>query len=308
MLHYLALVQWIVHRASTSRIWVRFLYAGPLVLALALPVSAKPKSVAPPAPEARAVLLFDQKTKTVVEGINIHERMPIASVSKLITAYVVLESRVDLDQRVMVPASVVEHSRVLRTGDLVTRRELLYMALIASDNLAARTLASAHPGGYNAFLLTMNTTVRSLGMMNTGFADVSGLSVFNTSTAWDLHLLHTAITKYSIFNDTAMSKTATQQVESTRGKVKQFIMRNTSALAGEFDLQLGKTGFTNAAKWCISMQVRHDGKYFDVIVLGSPTKEIRNKLAKKLIQKYTNGFVSIVAIDKIEQMDTGIAY
>ena len=254
------------------------------------------------------MLLFDQKTKTVVEGINIHERIPIASVSKLITAYVVLESRVELDQKVMVPASVVEHSRVLRTGDLVTRRELLYMALIASDNLAARTLASAHPGGYNAFLLTMNTTVRSLGMMNTGFADASGLSVFNTSTAWDLHLLHTAITKYSIFNDTAMSKTATQQVESTRGKVKQFIMRNTSALAGEFDLQLGKTGFTNAAKWCISMQVRHDGKYFDVIVLGSPTKEIRNKLAKKLIQKYTNGFVSIVAIDKIEQMDTGMSY
>lgn len=269
---------------------------------------AKPKSTAPPAPEARAVLLFDQKTKTVIEGVNIHERMPIASVSKLATAYVVLESRVDLDQKVKVPESAVDHSRVLQTGNLVTRRELLYMALIASDNLAARTLATAHPGGYSAFLLTMNTTVRSLGMMNTGFADVSGLSVFNTSTAWDLHLLHTAITKYSIFNDTAMSKTATQQVEGTRGKVRQFIMRNTSALAGEFDLQLGKTGFTNAAKWCISMQVRHNGQSFDVIVLGSPTKEIRNKLAKQLIQKYTNRFVSIVAIDKIEQIDTGVAY
>lgn len=269
---------------------------------------AKSKPVAPPAPEARAVLLFDQKTKTVIEGANIHERLPIASVSKLVTAYVVLQSGVDLDQKVMVPKSVVDLSRVLRTGNMITRRELLYMALIASDNLAARTLATAHPGGYNAFLLTMNSTVRSLGMINTGFADASGLSVFNTSTAWDLHLLHTAITKYSIFNDTAMSKTATQQVEGARGKVKQFVMRNTSALAGEFDLQLGKTGFTNAAKWCISMQARHAGRSFDVIVLGSPTKEIRNKLAKSLIQKYTNGFASIVAIDKIEQMDTGTVY
>ena len=302
----LALVQWIVHRASTSRIWVRFLYAGPLVLALAAQADAKPKSVAPPAPEARAVLLFDQKTKTVVEAINIHERLPIASVSKLVTAYVVLESQADLDQKVKVPASSIDRSKILRADSVVTRRELLYMALIASDNLAARTLADAHPGGYNNFISKMNTTVKSLGMMNTGFADASGLSVFNTSTAWDLHILNTAIVKYSIFNDTAMSKTATQQVEGARGKIKQFIMRNTSALAGEFDLQLGKTGFTNAAKWCIDLQVRHGSKSFDVIVLGSPSKEVRNKLAKKLIQKYTNGFIGMTVIDQIDQIDLGL--
>jgi D-alanyl-D-alanine endopeptidase (penicillin-binding protein 7) len=288
--------------------WVRFLHAGPLVLALALPVGAKTKPVAPPAPEARAVLLFDQKTKTVVEGINIHERLPIASVSKLVTAYVVLESHADLDEKVKVLPSPIEHSKILRVGSMVTRRELLYMALIASDNLAARTLATAHPGGYENFIATMNATVKLLGMENTGFADASGLSVFNTSTAWDLHILNTAIVKYSIFNDTAMSKTATQQVEGTRGKIKQFIMRNTSALAGEFDLQLGKTGFTNAARWCINMQVRHSGKSFDVIVLGSPSKEARNRLAKKLIQKYTNGFIGITVIDKIEQIDTGATY
>jgi D-alanyl-D-alanine endopeptidase (penicillin-binding protein 7) len=234
------------------------------------------------------VLLFDQKTKTVVEGINIHERLPIASVSKLVTAYVVLESHADLDEKVKVAVTNIEHSKMLRPGTLVTRRELLHMALIASDNLAAKSLASAHPGGYENFISTMNSTARSLGMNNTGFADASGLSVFNTSTAWDLHILNTAIVKYSIFNDTAMSKTATQQVEGTRGKVKQFIIRNTSALAGEFDLQLGKTGFTNAAQWCIDMQVR--------------------RLAKKLIQKYTNGFIGITVIDKIEQIDIDQAY
>lgn len=304
----LALVQWIVHRASTSRIWVRFLYAGPLLFALALPVGAKSKPPAPLAPDAQAVLLFDQKTKTILEGVNIHQRMPIASVSKLVTAYVVLESHVDLEQKVKVPSSATDRSKVLRSGDLVTRRELLYMTLIASDNLAARTLASVHPGGYDNFIATMNLTAKLLGMENTGFSDASGLSVFNTSTAWDLHILNTAIAKYSIFNDTAMSKTATQQAESTRGKIKKFIIRNTSALAGEFDLQIGKTGFTNAAQWCIAMQLRHDGRSFDVIILGSPSKEKRNKLAKKLIQKYTNGFVGITVIDKIEQIDTDVAY
>lgn len=283
-----------------------------VLFAFALLVSvgafAKSKPVAPPAPEARAVLLFDQKTKTVLEGVNIHERLPIASVSKLVTAYVVLESHANLDEQVKVPQSLIEHSKMLRPGTLVTRRELLHMALIASDNLAARSLATAHPSGYENFISTMNLTVRSLGMNNTGFVDASGLSVFNTSTAWDLHLLNAALVKYSIFNDTAMSKTATQQVEGSRGKVKRFIMRNTSALAGEFDLQLGKTGFTNAAKWCIDMQVRHNGKSFDVIVLGSSSKEVRNKLAKKLIQKYTSGLVGISAIDKIEQIDIDHAY
>lgn len=269
---------------------------------------AKSKQVAPPAPEARAVLLFDQKTKTVLEGVNIHERMPIASVSKLVTAYVVLESRVDLDEKVRVQKFTVEHSKIIKPGTLVSRRELLHMALIASDNLAAKTLATVHPGGYENFIATMNVTAKLLGMNNTGFADPSGLSVFNTSTVWDLHLLNTAIVKYSIFNDTAMSKTATQHVPGPRGKVKQFIMKNTSALAGEFDLQLGKTGFTNSAQWCIDMQVRHAGRSFDVIVLGSPTKEVRNKLAKKLIQKYTTNLIGISAIDKIELIDPDVAY
>ena len=308
MLNLLALVQWIVHRASTSRIWVRFLYAGPLLVVLATTANAKSKNVAPPAPEARAVLLFDQKTKTVLEGVNIHERMPVASVSKLVTAYVVLESRVDLDEKVKVPQSTIDHSRVLRAGAMVTRRELLYMTLIASDNLAARTLATAHPTGYDSFIATMNLTAKLLGMENTGFTDASGLSVFNTSTAWDLHLLNSAIVKYSIFNDTAMSKTATQEVLGAKGKVKRFIMRNTSALAGEFDLQLGKTGFTNAAKWCIDMQIRYAGRSFDVIILGSPSKEVRNKLAKKLIQKYTTNLIGISALDKIEQIEPDLAY
>jgi D-alanyl-D-alanine endopeptidase (penicillin-binding protein 7) len=250
------------------------------------------------------VLLFDQKTKTVVEGINIHQRMPIASVSKLVTAYVVLESGTDLDQRIKIPTTVVEHSKILRAGTVVSRRELLYMALITSDNVAARALASAHPGGYSNFVAAMNMTAKSLGMTNTGFADASGLSVFNTSTAWDLHLLNAAIVKYSIFNNTAMSKTVTQRVEGSKGQTKRFIVRNTSALAGEFDLQLGKTGFTNAAQWCIDMQIKHQGKLFDVIVLGAPSKEARNKLAKQLVQKYTNE--SIGSSAKIEQLDLSL--
>jgi D-alanyl-D-alanine endopeptidase (penicillin-binding protein 7) len=305
VLFFLALVQWIVHRASTSRMWVRFLHAGPilLMLALAFPAVAKTKQVASSAPQAQAVLLFDYNTNKIVDGRDVHVQFPIASITKLMTVYAVLESKVDLEEKVKVVPLAVEQSHNLKNGTLVSRRELLTLALIASDNKAARLLAESHPAGYAEFIALMNFTAKSLNMNSTYFNDPSGLSVFNVSTAWDLHLLNNAINKYSIFSDAAMSKTASPQVETKVGKIYKFIIRNTSALAGEYDLLVGKTGFTNAAKWCISMQVRSNGVKFDVIILGSPNKQIRNALAKDLIKEHVGRLVSTGAMYNIEQID-----
>lgn len=307
---FLALVQWIVHRASTSRMWVRFLHAGPIILTLVLattPAAGKTKQVAPSADQARAVLLFDYTTNTVVEGKNIHERFPIASITKLMTAYVVLESRVDLDEKIKITPVRIENSRVLKNGSYTTRRELLYTTLIASDNKASRLLAEAHPQGEVEFVALMNMTAKAIGMTNTFFVDPSGLGVFNVSTAWDLHLLNRAVSKYSFFRDTAMQKTMQQQAENRRGKLYKFVVRNTSALAGDYDLLVGKTGFTNAAKWCISLQVRLSGKPFDVIVLGSPKKETRNALARKLIETHISLLASKSTLFDIEQIDNDMA-
>ena len=279
-----------------------------IVLVLALVMSSSVfakllKHAAPPAPEARAVLLFDQKTNTVKEELNIHTRMPIASITKLMTAYVVLESNTSLDEKVTIVSQIVQGSRILKPGMVVTRGELLHMALIASDNLAAKTLADMHPLGYSAFMGEMNRTAKRLGMLNTGFNDPSGLSVFNTSTAWDLLLLNRSLVKYSLFNDTAMSKTATQYAQSKRGTIQQLFIKNTSIFAGEYDLRLGKTGFTNPAGWCINMKVRYNGSDFDLIVLGSPSKAVRNTVTSKLLKKYTTRSVRTLAQDKIEQID-----
>ena len=282
-----------------------------IVLVLALVMSSSVfakllKHAAPPAPEARAVLLFDQKTNTVKEELNIHTRMPIASITKLMTAYVVLESNTSLDEKVTIVSQAVQGSRILKPGMVVTRGELLHMALIASDNLAAKTLADMHPLGYSAFMGEMNRTAKRLGMLNTGFIDPSGLSVFNTSTAWDLLLLNRSLVKYSLFNDTAMSKTATQYAQSKRGTIQQLFIKNTSIFAGEYDLRLGKTGFTNPAGWCINMKVRYNGSDFDLIVLGSPSKAVRNTVTSKLLKKYTTRSVRTLAQDKIEQIDTDV--
>ena len=304
-MNYLALVQWIVHRASTSRMWVRFLHAGPILLLLlaALTVQAKSKTKAPPAPEARAVLLFDRKTGTIKEDSNMHDVMPIASVTKLMTAYVVLESRVDLDEKVTIQRQKIEGSRVLTDGMRLTRNELLYLTLISSDNLAAKMLAVAHPEGYDAFIAEMNATAQRLGMTNTSYMEPTGL-LPNKSTAWDLHLLNTAVVKYSVFGDTAMSKTSDQQAQNKKGTWQRLVIRNTNAFAGEYDIRVAKTGFTNPAGWCISMLIRHQGHEFDLIVLGSPSKKVRNDLVSAKLKSYMNLITRSSVIEKIENLES----
>ena len=299
----LALVQWIVHRASTSRIWVRFLYAGPLLLALVLPVGAKPKKPVEVREPARAVLIFDRSSNTIKEEKNLNEVMPIASVTKLMTAYVVLESRVNLNEKITVRKQRIEGSPVLRDGMVVTRNELLHLALISSDNLASKMLAVAHPQGYDSFMGEMNATARRLGMKNTSYIEPTGL-LPNTSTAWDLHLLNTAVVKYSVFRDTAMSKTSNQEAQTKKGLWQRLVIRNTNAFAGEYDIKVGKTGFTNPAGWCISMLIVHQGQEFDVIVLGSPSKKVRNELVAVKLKNHMNWITANAVIKKIDLLET----
>jgi D-alanyl-D-alanine endopeptidase (penicillin-binding protein 7) len=298
----LALVQWIVHRASTSRIWVRFLYAGPLLFVLVFPVGAKPKKPVIVHEPARAVLIFDRSSNTIKEEKNLNEVMPIASVTKLMTAYVVLESRANLNEKITVRKQRIEGSPVLRDGMVVTRNELLHLALISSDNLASKMLAVAHPQGYDAFIAEMNSTARRLGMKNTSYIEPSGLFP-NTSTAWDLHLLNTAVAKYSVFRDTAMSKTSNQEAQNKKGLWQRLVIRNTNAFAGEYDIKVGKTGFTNPAGWCISMLIVHQGQEFDVIVLGSPSKKVRNELVAVKLKSHMNWITANAVIKKIDLLE-----
>jgi len=272
-----------------------------LVLAASFPVHAEKKTVK--AEPARAILVFNRTTNTVEVDTNIHKPMAIASLTKLMTAYVVLESRVDLDEPIRVIRQQIETSRVLRPGMIVTRRELLNLALIASDNLAAKMLAVAHPWGYDEFINSMNANAIMLGMHNTKYIEPSGLYP-NTSTAWDMHLLNHAVAKYAMFADAAMSKTGTAEAETKPGFLKQFLIKNTSMFAGMYDIQVGKTGYTSPAGWCISMLIRHSGQEFDIVVLGSPSKQARNALTEKQLKNYMNYITRYDMLKKIGVMDS----
>ncbi len=281
---------------------VRFPHAGPLLLALFLSMPATAKKPVKTVEPARAVLIFDKSSNTIKEEKNIHQVMPIASVTKLMTAYVVLESRANLDEKITIRRQRIEGSNHLKDGMQVTRNELIHLSLISSDNLAAKMLAVAHPQGYDSFIAEMNATAQRLGMKDTSFIEPTGL-LPNTSTAWDLHLLNTAVSKYSIFRDSAMSKTSTQEAQNKKGIWQKLIIRNTNAFAGDYDIKVGKTGFTNPAGWCISMLINHQGREFDIIVLGSPSKKVRNDLVSNKLNDYMSWITANSVIKKIEIID-----
>lgn len=280
-------------------------YVVPLLLALlASPCAARSKLKKPTAPvePARAVLIFDYTTNTVKEDFNIHKVMPIASVTKLMTVFVVLESNASLDEMITVQAQKAERSHFLKPGMRITRRELITAALVASDNLAARLLANSHPSGYATFINTMNSTAAQLGMTDTRYIDPSGLAP-NTSTAWDQHTLNQAIAKYAVFSDAAMHRTAVATAQTARGVNQQYTVTNTNAFAGAHDIRIGKTGFTNPARWCINMRIRYRTQDFDIIVLGAPTKLIRNNLVAAKLKSYMGSIEAAAVIQRVEQMD-----
>lgn len=252
---------------------------------------------------AKAVLIFDYTSNTITEQSNIHVSFPIASVTKLMTVYTVLESRADLDQLITIEKQQLEKSHVLRPGMKVTRKELISMSLIASDNLAAKTLALAHPTGYSDFLALMNANAFKLGMFQTNYIDPTGL-LLNVSSAWDLHLLNRAVSKYSVFNESAMSKHANADALNKKGLVQRFMIHNTNAFAGEYNIQVGKTGFTNPAGWCISMLIKHKNRDFDIIVLGSPNKQTRNKLTEQHLKNYMNFITRLDVVNRIGTLDS----
>lgn len=301
----LAFVQRIGHHSSKVIIGVRFPYAGPLLLALFLSMPATAKKPVKVVEPARAVLIFDRASNKIVDEKNIHNAMPIASVTKLMTAYVVLESKADLNEKIIIRRQKIEGSPVLKDGMVVTRNELLHLALISSDNLAAKMLAVANPQGYDSFIAEMNSTAQRLGMKDTSFIEPTGL-LPNTSTAWNLHLLNTASSKYSIFRDAAMSKTSNQEAQNKKGLWQRLAIRNTNAFAGEYDIKVGKTGFTNPAGWCISMLIKHQGQEFDLIVLGSPTKKVRNDLVAVKLKNHMNWITANAVIKKIDLLETEV--
>ena len=228
----------------------------------------------------------------VVDGNNgevIYEReatrvAPIASITKLMTALVVLDGQQPLDENVEITAAdrwkgKGAFSR-LPIGARLTRGELLKLALMASENRAAHVLGRAYPGGTAAFVRTMNIKAKALGMTKTRFADPSGLSSANVSNARDLAKLVAAVSR-----DTRIREFSTlPKLEVRVNKKSTLVYGNTNLLIGksDWDIVVQKTGFTNDAGECLVMQAMLEDRPVTMVFLNSFGKLTRTADARRV--------------------------
>ncbi len=239
-----------------------------VALALACPLTAL---AAGPELPVKAYMLVDPATKAVVASRAADERRPIASITKLMTAYVVIRSRPDLTRVVRVPASaVVGESNVgLRAGDEITIGKLLEALLVPSANDAAITLAVATAGSEAAFVRRMNQTARRLGMRRTVYRNPHGLDqAGHLSTARDQLRLLGVVRQRAIVR--RLAKQTSFTIDGRRYAATDTLFGRYAGFEG------GKTGHTSGAGWSLVGTAARNGVRLDGIVLGATAEEDRD--------------------------------
>ncbi len=208
----------------------------------------------------------------VIYGKDVDTVRPIASITKLMTAMVVLDANLDLSEKITITKEDRDLIRLtgsrLDYGATLPRRELLLLALMSSENRAATALGRNYPGGMDNFVAHMNRKARGLGMSNSHFADPAGLKSENVSTAADLAKMLSAAESYPLI---------TQSTTTTRKEVRPYAKRgpltygNTNRLLKNknWDIELSKTGYINEAGRCLVMQANIQGEDISIVLLNS---------------------------------------
>jgi D-alanyl-D-alanine endopeptidase (penicillin-binding protein 7) len=218
------------------------------------------------------VLVLDAKAGEPIYAKGADTVTPIASVTKLMTAMVVLDAQQPLDESISVGIGDLDllkgsHSR-LSLGSELPRRDMLRLALMASENRAASSLARHYPGGTEAAVEAMNRKAQSLGMTRTRFADPTGLSSDNVSTASDLALMVKAAASYDLIRDATTTSSHYVEVQPT-GRIIGFNNTNALVRAGQWDIQVSKTGFIREAGKCLVMLATIASRPVVIVLLDS---------------------------------------
>jgi D-alanyl-D-alanine endopeptidase (penicillin-binding protein 7) len=217
------------------------------------------------------VLVLDAAEDRQIYAKAADEVTPIASVTKLMTAMVILDAQQALDESLDIDAADFDylkgsHSR-LRQGTTLTRREMLRLALMSSENRAASSLARHYPGGTRAFVDAMNFKALALGLKHTHYSDPTGLSPENVSTASDLARLVQAAAEYPLVRE--FTTTPSHMVELDTGRMLGFNNSNALVKNQAWDITLQKTGYIREAGKCVVMLVNIASKPFVIVLLDS---------------------------------------
>jgi D-alanyl-D-alanine endopeptidase (penicillin-binding protein 7) len=232
-------------------------------------------------------VVYNITTQEVIDGSLDSYEMSIASISKLMTVYTVMSSNQDLDEKLTVNVPKHITNTKLSKGMVLTRKDLINLALVSSDNIAAITLSENYPGGQTAFVRKMNESAFVLKMYHTGFVEPTGLSPMNYSSISDLIRLTEAVSYYEIVRNAAQSHTVTGKIQKGK-KVVKVKSNPTSTYFGHHGIITIKTGFTNAAGFCITMLVYANNNLYNITVLGAKSKKERQLFVEKSLNKIYN--------------------
>lgn len=240
---------------------------------------------------ARSALVMDAQTGEVLFSKNSNRAFPIASITKLMTAVVISDARLNMSERITLQqgdfscAGCKSSSSTLRAGDSMNRAEALLFALMKSENPAAAALARTYPGGRSAFIAKMNAKAKELGMSSTHFMESTGLHPGNVSSARDLGILVNSASQYGLIRQ--FSTTPSYDFNLGYRVLKS---NNTNALVrnGGYNINISKTGFINEAGRCVVMHTTLNNRPVVLVLLGADTSAARTNDATRLMNWVTN--------------------
>jgi D-alanyl-D-alanine endopeptidase (penicillin-binding protein 7) len=241
-------------------------------------VSAIESTLYAPGIQSMGALVINEHSGQIIYEKNARHIVPIASITKVMTAMVVLDAHLPMNELLTITEEDVDRLKKtnsrLTIGTKLTRAEMLLLALMSSENRAASALSRHYPGGQAAFVRAMNQKARDLGMQHTHFNDATGLNSGNVSTAHDLSLMVSAAHRYPEIHQfsTSMHYTFVSNVTGT-----ELAFRNTNPLTHSNDWNIGvsKTGYISEAGKCLVMQALINNAPVVIVLLASSGKHTR---------------------------------
>lgn len=238
---------------------------------------------------SRGVIVLDVETGQPLYEKNADVARPIASITKIMTAMVVLDAGLDMREEIMLePEDFVGPKRAssrLKSGDRMNRAELLLMTLMKSENPAAKSLARNFPGGYDAFMRAMNAKARSLGMNSAFFGDPTGLDKRNVASPMDLTKMVQAAGQYEVIRRFSTTKNYDFFVANYNAGNRRYPANNTSKLvrSGTYPIGISKTGFINEAGRCVVMETQVNNRPAIIVILGADSSNTRWNDAENIL-------------------------
>ena len=249
---------------------------------------------------AEAAIIYDSATGHVLWESNSTNQRSIASITKVMTAAVFVENSPDLSQTVVIDRADVRAASTtyLKAGLTVTKGDLLHLALIASDNAAARALARVSPYGSSAFIDRMNEKAKELGLTSTHYEDPSGLLSSNVSSAYDMAKLITYVS-----GDERIAGVMRKQNYTVYAGRRVINIHSTNQLVmrGDVDVQAGKTGFIRSAGYCLATLLRlPQGPQIAVVVLGAKSNAGRFWETRHLFNWFSTKAQDLLGVAPLE--------